>query len=197
MSAPFRTLLIITLVQAIIFLVLFMQDLSAAPTYLGFNNLADVPSIAWAAGVGLVLIYVASAASISSVRAYLFKADGLKALAVVAAVFAGIVEEVIFRKLLMDALDARGFEMTLQVVLSALSFGVVHLVWGVRRLAAGINAFISTALMGAALAGIYILAGKNLAPCVAAHFFITALIEPGLLIAAAEDRIGVWQEKKR
>ena len=193
---PSRTLALITLVQVVIFLVLFWQDLAAVPRYLGFTTLHEVPLIAWGAALAVTVLYVGSASSISSVRAHLVKLDGLKLLAVVAAIFAGIVEEVIFRKLLMDALANRDVGEVLQVVASALAFGAVHLVWGVRRLSAGVNAFISTALLGGALAVIYLLSGRNLAACVLAHIVITGLIEPGLLIAAAEDRLGFWRERK-
>ena len=33
---------------------------------------------------------------------------------------------------------------------------------------------------------------RSLAPSIVAHFMITALIEPGLLVAAKNDKIGYW-----
>jgi membrane protease YdiL (CAAX protease family) len=57
----------------------------------------------------------------------------LKILAITVAVTAGFCEETIFRKLLMDALQNRGFGILLQLVASAVAFGVAHAVWGLFR----------------------------------------------------------------
>jgi hypothetical protein len=43
-----------------------------------------------------------------------------------------------------------------QALLSGLSFGAVHLLWGAKNVAAGINAIISTSILGSALAILYI-----------------------------------------
>jgi membrane protease YdiL (CAAX protease family) len=64
--------------------------------------------------------------------------------------------------------------------------------WGLKNMKAGVNAFISTSILGAALAIVYLVSGRSLAPCIVAHFIITALIEPGLLIAAKNDTLGYW-----
>ena len=60
---------------------------------------------------------------------------------------------------------------------------------------AGINAALSTAALGLALAIVYLLGERSLAPCIVAHVIVTALIEPGLLISAQRDRLGVFSEK--
>jgi uncharacterized protein len=49
---------------------------------------------------------------------------------------------------------------------------------------AAIGATIATGVLGAAPALVYLAADRNLAPCIAAHFLINALIEPGLVLAA-------------
>ena len=67
--------------------------------------------------------------------------------------------------------------------------------WGVKTFAAGFNAVLSTSLLGMALAVIYLVGDRSLLPCIVAHLLITALIEPGLIIAAANDKIGYWSEK--
>jgi hypothetical protein len=41
-----------------------------------------------------------------------------------------------------------------------------------------------------ALAIVYLVAGRNVAPCVAAHFLINAFIEPGLVLAAVRGEMG-------
>jgi hypothetical protein len=48
---------------------------------------------------------------------------------------------------------------------------------------------VATTLLGLGLAVVYLLGGRNLAPCIASHFLVTALIEPGLLIAAFSGRM--------
>ena len=122
----------------------------------------------------------------------MFRIDRLKIVAILTAVFAGIMEEVIYRKWLMDYLNSQDFSVILQVILSGLAFGIIHLLWGIKNIKAGVNAFISTSLLGIALAIVYLVSGRSLAPCIVAHFIITALIEPGLLIAAKNDKIGYW-----
>ncbi|HEY8048216.1 MAG TPA: CPBP family intramembrane glutamic endopeptidase, partial [Ramlibacter sp.] len=73
-----------------------------------------------------------------------------------------------------------------QVVGSALAFGAAHAVWGLfgRSLRAAAGAMIATGLLGAGFAVVYLLSGRNLMPCIAAHFGIDALLEPGLVLAA-------------
>lgn len=190
-----RILLALVLIQAAILLLMFAGNLSRLPEYLGFTAGAAGTPLAWLLAAATTVVYVWSASSLTDVRRYLFRIDGLKMLAVLAAVLAGIVEEVVFRKLVMDALDARGFGPVMQVAASALLFGIVHLAWGFKSMAAGINAAISTTLMGAALAIVFLVGGRSLAPCVVAHGLISGLIEPGLMLAALSGRIGLWRER--
>ncbi|MBK1613611.1 hypothetical protein CKO44_09020 [Rubrivivax gelatinosus] len=188
---------ILVAIQLALLLLLFSSAPSKVPAYLGFApGRAGTPG-AWVLAALFTAVYVRSAAAISYVRLYLLRIDMLKCLALVAAVMAGVVEEVVFRKLVMDALMDRGFGPVAQVVASALAFGLAHAVWGLRSLAAGLNAVLSTTLLGGALAIVYLAAGRSLAPCVAAHVLITALIEPGLILAAIADRLGVWRERRQ
>jgi membrane protease YdiL (CAAX protease family) len=129
------------------------------------------------------------------VRKHLLARTWLKLLAVVVALAAGILEEVVFRKWVMDYLNNRGHSSLVQVIASAASFGVAHLVWGVKSVAAGINAILSTALLGLGLAVVYLMSGRSLAPCIVAHFLVTALIEPGLVLAVVGNKLGVLRER--
>ncbi len=181
--------------QLAIVAILFFPAPEKAPAYLGFAAGKQGGLWAWLLAAATVILYVRSAATITAVREYLFRMDGLKLLAVVAALAAGIVEEVVFRKLVMDFLYARELGPLVQVVASALSFGLVHLVWGFKSWQAAVNATLSTTLLGAALAVVYLLGDRSLAPCVVAHFLISALIEPGLMHAAVQDKLGIWNEK--
>jgi membrane protease YdiL (CAAX protease family) len=191
-----RILLSLLVIQAGILALMFSGNPSRVPEYLGFATGRQGTGLAWTLAAITTFAYVWSASSLSDVKHYLFRPDRLKLIAVTAAVMAGIIEEVIFRKLVMDALQTRGFGSALQVMASALSFGVVHLAWGVKSLAAGINAALSTTILGAALAVVYIVGERSLAPCVVAHVLISGLIEPGLMLAAVSGRIGLWRENK-
>jgi hypothetical protein len=110
----------------------------------------------------------------------------LKALAIVAAIAAGIVEEAVFRRLVMDGVSRSGGNALVQIAASAAAFGVAHGTWGLLggSLHAALGAAIATTVLGAGLGVIYVVGGRSLAPCIFAHFVIDAVIEPGLLISA-------------
>ena len=190
-----RILLSLVAIQAAILAIMFSGNWSRVPEYLGFAAGTQGTALAWTLAAGIALAYVWNASSLSDVKRYLFRLDRLKLIAVIAAIMAGIIEEVVFRKLVMDALHAQGFGSVLQVTASALSFGVVHLAWGIKSLAAGLNAALSTTILGAGLAVVYIVGDRSLAPCVVAHILISGLIEPGLVIAAVSGRIGLWRQR--
>lgn len=191
-----RIVLWVFAAQVTVLVILFAGAPARVPAYLGFVDQPPVPLMAWLLAAVTVVAYTASAATISTVREYLFRLDGLKVLCIFAAIAAGIVEEVVFRKLLMDFLAAEGVGDVAQIIASGLAFGVAHIVWGFKSWSAAVNAMLSTALLGAALAVVYIVADRNLAPCVVAHVVITALIEPGLIIAGVRDRLGYWRERE-
>ncbi|MFT4683911.1 MAG: membrane protease YdiL (CAAX protease family), partial [Flavobacteriales bacterium] len=172
----------------------FFSDPTGFISYLGFtnNNNNSGTTLSWALALLTVILYCCSAAKIPDVKYYMFRIDGLKVVAILAAVFAGIMEEVIYRKWIMDYLNAQEFSFILQVIISGLAFGIIHLLWGIKNIKAGVNAFISTSILGFALAIVYLVSERSLAPCIVAHFIITALIEPGLLIAAKNDKLGYW-----
>jgi membrane protease YdiL (CAAX protease family) len=57
-----------------------------------------------------------------------------------------------------------------------------------RRLALLLRAVGFTTLAGLALAALYLFSGRNLGPCIAAHFLINVVIEPWLMLAAVSQR---------
>lgn len=150
---------------------------------------------AWLLAAAIVVAYVGSAATVSTIRHHLVRWSPLKAWSISAAVGAGILEEVITRKWVMDYLEGNAHNAVTQILMSALAFGLAHVIWGAGNLKAGVNAIISTACLGAGLAVVYLLGERSLAPCVVAHFLITALIEPGLLLAAMDDELGYLNEQ--
>ncbi len=143
------------------------------------------------AGLVTIAFVVLSATRLPSVRANLFRISWLKLLALGTALVAGILEEIVFRSMLMDAARDRGANALLQVLLSAITFGLIHGVWALFRGSwrAGFGAVVATGILGAALAAVYLASGRSLAPCVAAHCLLNALAEPGLVLAAVRGEM--------
>lgn len=159
--------------------------------YLGFAAARTGTTAGWIVAAAVVIAFVLLAARLPSVRATMFRASWLKALGLAVAVTAGILEEVVFRKLLMDWVADQSHGATVQVLVSGLTFGAAHGVWGLfdRSVRAAVGATMATGVLGAGLAIVYIASGRSLAPCVAAHFLINALVEPGLVLAAARGEM--------
>lgn len=190
-----RIILALIGIQGALLVLMFSGAPAKLPSYLGFAPGLQGNAVAWAIATVVTIAYVYSAASMSAVKEWLFRIHRLKLLAFIAAVLAGVLEEVIFRKLVMDVVMVRGHGPVIQVLASALAFGLAHAVWGLKSVAAGVNAVVSTTFLAAALAIVYLAGGRSLAPCVVAHVVITALIEPGLILAAVSDRIGLWRQR--
>jgi membrane protease YdiL (CAAX protease family) len=147
---------------------------------------------AWLFALAIALVYCAYARRLPSVRATLFAPSLLKFVAVLAAVAAALCEEGVFRKMLMNALNAHGVGIAVQIALSALAFGAVHSIWGLLKgsLRAALAAMAATGVLGLALAIVFASDGRNVWPCVIAHFIVTATIEPGLVLAALRGEMG-------
>ena len=56
--------------------------------------------------------------------------------------------------------------------------------WSSRKVAAAFGAMCATGLLGCALALFYLVAERNLAPCIISHMMINLFVEPGLVLAA-------------
>ena len=158
--------------------------------YAGFVN-AQAGVLGWGLALAVAALFVASAVRLPSVRANLFALSRLKVLGLAVAVAAGLCEEAIFRKVLMDGLQHAGYGVALQIAASAAAFGVAHGIWGAFRgsVAAAIGATVATGLLGGALAIVYVASHRVLAPCVVSHFLINTLAEPGLVLAAVRGEM--------
>ena len=159
--------------------------------YIGFTagHIGSWPG--WIASAFVVLIYVGYSRRLPSVRETMFRLTWFKLLALALAVVAGILEEVVFRKWVMDAVQQWGYGAFVQIAASGLVFGAVHGIWGVmgRSRSAAIGATVATGVLGAMLGLVYVLGSRSLAPCIAAHFFINVFIEPGLMLAAVRGEM--------
>jgi hypothetical protein len=160
--------------------------------YLGFApGLAGNPA-GWIGAFSVTVIFVALALRLRSVRENLFRPSLLKLLAIALAVSSGILEEAIFRRGTMNWLMAHGQGAFVQVLGAGMLFGVVHGIWGLmgKSIRAALGATLATAFLGLMLGIVFLLAGRSLAPCIAAHFAINLLIEPGLVLAATRGEMG-------
>lgn len=189
LSAETKSLLAMLALSAFMAPFVFMLLNRARPdalTVFGFQAPLEGVSVAWVAGLVLAAAYVWFCTRIPAVRSWLVRPHGLKVLALLLAALAGTLEEIAFRKLLMDWLERSGSDAVVQVLVSGLSFGLMHVVWGGlhRSWANALGSVVATSILGLGLAIVYLLGDRNLAPCIVSHFLVTAFIEPGLLIAA-------------
>jgi hypothetical protein len=143
-------------------------------------------------GAWLAAIAVTAAYTGFSIRAFpligqrFFDLHWLKLFAIPFALVTGTMEELWFRKLLMDWAAGAGASDVVQILASAAVFGLAHGVWGLfaRQWRVAVGATLATAVLGGLLAIVYLLASRNVAPCIWAHGLINLAIEPWLILAA-------------
>lgn len=97
--------------------------------YLGFSGSGEVLPYAWLLAAATAAGYIAyTARMIPEVQQNILCFKGLlKWLGIYAGFAGGIVEEALFRQMLMDWLQGNGACALMQIVLSALAFGLIHL----------------------------------------------------------------------
>ena len=146
---------------------------------------------AWALGALITVAYVRfSMSRLPLIRERVFDVTALKLVAIPFSLAAGFVEELMFRRDLMDALARAGLAWPGQLVLSALAFGGLHAVWGVfgGSWRATLRPMLFTGVLGAAYAALFLLDGRDVAPCIWSHVAIDLCIEPWLLMAVMRLR---------
>jgi membrane protease YdiL (CAAX protease family) len=158
------------------------------------GRILTTPSTAlgWVTGALVAIAFVTlTATRNAAIRVRLARFDSLRPLALVMALVSGITEELFFRGVVMDVLAQHSVGTLGQIAISAAIFGAVHVVWigfaGPRGVLGIVGA---TTLLGAALAIVYLAAGRSVLPCVAAHVAINAALEPWLVLTAVERRWG-------
>jgi hypothetical protein len=116
-----------------------------------------------------------------------------KLLGILSAVVGGIVEEVFFRRWVMDMLMSAGLASIVQVTISGVTFGLAHTSWMLakRDFKFALPAILSTSVLGIFLAIIYLVGGRNLGPCILAHAAINIVIEPWMMLSAVS---GKWRD---
>lgn len=120
------------------------------------------------------------------VREHLWTFSLLKLLGIWAALTLSPLEEIVFRQLLMDYLYSLDLSTMTQIIISAVAFGVAHSLWFFlsQDIKIVLPVVLSTTVLGAALAIIYILGGRNIFAPIVAHVIINFAIEPWLILSA-------------
>ena len=121
------------------------------------------------------VLYATWTLTIPEVRSNALELSSFKLWGAAVSVFAAVVEEAVFRGFLMNELARAGNSPTVQVMVSAVGFALVHLgfgLWGIM----------CTSIMGAVLAIAYLWNGRSLAAPIVAHCLINLIIEPWLLL---------------
>ena len=155
--------------------------------FLGFGAPQPAPLRGWILAAIVAGLFIAgSFRSYPLIRDHVFDGGAIKVAAVLFALFSGTMEEVWFRRLLMDWSQSHGNGPVMQVVYSALVFGAAHAIWGLfaRNYRVALGSMIATGILGAALGIVYLASNRVVAPAIWAHIVINLVIEPWLLIAA-------------
>lgn len=167
-----------------------LQGFLSAPAkflaYMGFAAGRHGAPLGWLLALAVTAAFVAFSFRLPSVRENLVRPSWLKLLALPMALFAGILEEWVFRAMLMNHMANQGVGLAMQILVSGFLFGLAHGIWGLfgRSLRGTLGPILVTGVLGLALAAVYAASGRLLLPCIAAHTLIDALIEPGLVLAA-------------
>lgn len=154
---------------------------------MGFNAQTSRIPWAWALALVVAVLYsVYTVRSVPFVNDHKFEFSPLKLLGIWAAVASGIVEEIVFRKKLMDLAAVWELHPGWQVMISAAVFGIAHAAWimmsGEVKIA--VPVILSTTVLGGLLAVVYVMAGRNVLPAIVAHTLVNIAIEPWLILAA-------------
>ena len=161
---------------------------------LGFARGTMAPPIAWILATIVGVVYVLyTIKAIPFIAGMQREISLFKLLGILSAVVGGIVEEVFFRRWIMDMLMSGGFNPILQVVFSGVAFGLAHASWTLlakRDFKGTLPAIMSTSVLGIFLAIVYLAGGRNLGPCIFAHVLINIVIEPWLMLSAVS---GKWR----
>lgn len=167
---------------------------------IGINTEAFNNPIVWILTILIAIGYIIyTAKAVPFVRDQLFTFSWLKVIGIWAAFVSSIVEEILFRQVLMDWLKSLDYSIIIQVLASAIIFGIAHGAWIFLRgeLKIAIPVIISTTILGGLLAILYIIADRNILAPIVAHILINLFIEPWLILSAVTGNWNsVIQEKE-
>lgn len=163
---------------------------------LGINSEAFNNPIAWLLTIVIAVGYIMYTAKVVPfVNEHLFTFTWLKVIGIWAAFVSGIVEEILFRQVLMDWLMSLHYSVVIQVLVSGVIFGVVHGAWIFLRgeFKIALPVILSTTVLGGLLAIVYVMSDRNILAPIVSHIIINLFIEPWLILSAVS---GSWDDKQ-
>jgi uncharacterized protein len=163
---------------------------------LGFTKGSIAPPLAWILTTIIAIAYVFYTMKVIPLVFVKQKEFSWFKLLGILSALAAIVEEVFFRRWVMDMLMSRGVSPILQVIISGLFFGLAHASWILARgdFKFALPAILSTSVLGILLAILYLVGGRNLGPCIIAHAMINLIIEPWLMLSSVS---GKWRRNSK
>lgn len=162
---------------------------------LGIHSGAFHDPLVWILAFAIAIGYIVyTAKSIPFVREHLFTFSWLKVIGIWAAFIFSTLEEILFRQIVMEWLKNLDFSITIQVLASAIIFGLAHGGWILLRgeVKIAIPVILSTTVLGGLLAILYIIADRHILAPIVAHITINLFIEPWLILSAIT---GSWNMK--
>ena len=178
-----------TLFMSFFLLMWSIPDPARFFNHIGFNETAGKIPLAWILATIIAIGYIIyTSCMLPTVRHNLFRFNLLKVIGIFSAIASGMIEEMVFRQMLMDWLYSNNIGVVLQIVISGVAFGFAHAVWALfgGNWRTGVGAAISTTALGLLLAIVYIVAGRNVLPAIMAHILINLFIEPWLILHAVK-----------
>src|SRR5699024_6451763 len=163
---------------------------------LGINSEAFDSIMPWLLALIITVGYVSyTVKAIPFVQQHLFTFSWLKIIGIWAALVLSIMEEIVFRQMLMDWLMSLNIGVIIQVLASAVIFGVAHGAWIFLRgeFKIALPVILSTTILGGSLAVLYLIAGRNILAPIVVHIVINLFIEPWLILSAIA---GNWDNEK-
>lgn len=158
---------------------------------LGMNSGAFNNPAVWIFTFVIAIGYIMYTAKvIPFVRVHLFTFSWLKVIGIWAALIFSTLEEILFRQILMDWLMSSDYSITMQVLVSAIIFGLAHGAWILLRgeFKIALPVILSTTVLGGLLAILYIIADRNILAPIVAHLLINLFIEPWLILSAVSGK---------
>jgi hypothetical protein len=160
---------------------------------LGFSSDTAAPFSYWILSLTLSISYILyTFRKVPFVLKMQREISVLKFIGILSAFASGLLEEIIFRRWFMDYMMRLGHGEIIQILASGGIFGSAHSVWFFIKKESkfALQAVISTTALGLGLAIIYVLNGRNIGPCIAAHVLINLVIEPCLILSTVS---GEWK----
>jgi membrane protease YdiL (CAAX protease family) len=147
-----------------------------------------VPTLGWVLALVVTVVYTAYALwAVPSIRSIAVERSWFRLLAIPLALVSGVLEEMFFRHVVMDALARNQVPLLLQILLSAALFAIVHVVWVLfaRSWRIALPVICSTFALGVLMSVVYLASDRVIIPAILAHIAINLVIEPGLLHGTA------------